>query len=75
MHSYLDDFLIKSNESENLNKFTAWIIEKFKYWGIQINEKKSILISARQVKFLGYEITKTMVKIPKIKCEEIKFNV
>lgn len=36
-------------------------------WNLQINEKKSTLKPIRKIKFLGYEISKAIVSIPKNK--------
>jgi len=75
MHTYLDDFLIRGNEAQQLLIFSEFVVKKMKNWGVRINEKKSKTVPARRIKFLGYEISKYLATIPIEKRDEILFNI
>ena len=52
----LDDFLIYSDSFESCLNSVDFVVDLFKYFGIQINFAKSSLILSQTTDFLGYSL-------------------
>ena len=52
----MDDFLIDANSVESCLNLVNFIVDLFKYFGIEINFAKSSLIPSQTIDFLGYSL-------------------
>lgn len=70
-YAYLDDFLIFSKDEQEHEKHLRQVFTKLKEYGMVINTSKSIF-GAKEVNFLGYNVTSDGIKPLETKVEAIK---